>query len=62
MKRHVLSQKYQQYLNYALFMIKCHTVKVLVSTVLLYAVRILYFSEAIDKFSQAYPETYKVAF
>lgn len=62
MKRHVLSPKYLQYLDYAIFMLKCNAIKVIITTALLYAVRCLYLSEAIEKFSIAHPGDYKTAF
>lgn len=62
MKRHVLSPKYLQYLDFAVFMLKSNTVKVFLVTGLLYAVRFLYLQEAIEAFKQRYPGDYKAAF
>ena len=62
MKRHVLSPKYLQYLDFAVFMLKSNTVKVFLVTGLLYAVRLLYLEEVIETFKQIYPEDYIAAF
>jgi hypothetical protein len=62
MKRHVLSPKYLQYLDYVVFMLKSNLVKVILVTGLLYAVRMLYFSESILKFRELYPAEYQASF
>ena len=50
MKRHVLSPKYLQYLDYVIFMIKSNAAKVFLTTALFYAIRMLYFWECITTF------------
>lgn len=62
MKRHVLSPKYLEYMEYAVFVLKSNIVKIILTTGLLYSVRCLYFAETIDKFRELYPNEYKVAF
>jgi hypothetical protein len=55
MKRHVLSPKYLQYLDFAIFMIKACILKVLCCSFMIYAIRIFYFREAIDHFRVTEP-------
>lgn len=62
MKRHVLSPKYLQYLDFAVFMLKSNIIKVFLVTGLLYAVRFLYLKETIDAFKSQYPADYKTIF
>jgi hypothetical protein len=62
MKRHVFSPKYLQYLDYVIFMIKSNAAKVILTTALFYAIRILYFWECITAFKALYPNDYKKAF
>ena len=53
MKRHVLSTKYKDVLavlDYAVFMLKSNILKVVVSTLCVYLVRVLYLNETIDAF------------
>ena len=59
MKRHMLSPKYLEVLDFAIFMLKSNLIKVLIATLLIYLVRILYFREAIDFFEQSLPMEYK---
>jgi len=62
MKRHMLSPKYLEVLDFAIFMLKSNLIKVLIATLLIYLVRILYFREAIDYFEQSLPMEYKRLF
>lgn len=62
MKRHMLSPKYLEVLDFAIFMLKSNLIKVLIATLLIYLVRILYFREAIDFFEQSLPIEYKRLF
>ena len=43
MKRHVVSPKYLEVLDYAIFMLKSNMIKVVIASLMLYLVRILYF-------------------
>ncbi len=62
MNRHVLSPKYLEVLEYAIYMLKCNVVKVVTSSALIYTVRILYLWEAVQKFKINYRDDYKKAF
>jgi hypothetical protein len=43
MKRHVLSPKYLEVLDFAIFMLKSNLIKILMASILIYMIRILYF-------------------
>lgn len=58
MKRPVLSPKYLPYLDFAIFMIKSNCFKMVLSTILLYVLRVFYFNEAITYFKSNYPNEY----
>jgi hypothetical protein len=62
MKRHVVSPKYLEVLDYAIFMMKSNYIKVILASLMLYLVRILYFREAIAKFERDLPMEYKKLF
>ena len=62
MKRHMLSTKYLEVLDFAIFMMKSNLIKVLIASLMLYLVRILYFREAIELFEQSLPSEYKKMF
>lgn len=62
MKRHVLSPKYLEYMDFAVFLLKSNIFKVILTTGLLYCVRCLYFAETIDKFREVYPDEYRSQF
>ena len=62
MKRHMLSPKYLEVLDFAIFMMKSNLIKVVIASFMLYLVRILYFREAIDFFEQSLPSEYKKMF
>lgn len=58
MKRHVMSPKYLQVLDFAIFYLESNAFKVVLVTGLLTSVRMLYFSEAISTFKERYPSDY----
>ena len=62
MKRHMLSPKYLEVLDFAIFMLKSNFIKVIIATLLIYLLRILYLREAIDYFEQSLPMEYKRVF
>ena len=65
MKRHVLSTKYKDVLavlDYAVYMLKSNILKVVVSTLCVYLVRVLYLHEAIKAFQERYPADYQTSF
>ena len=62
MKRHVLSPKYLEVLDFAIFMLKSNLIKVIIASLLLYLIRIFYLQEAIDKFQQTLPMEYRRLF
>lgn len=47
MNRHMLSPKYLEVLEYAIYMLKSHIAKVLIASAMIYAVRVLYILESI---------------
>jgi hypothetical protein len=62
MKRHVLSPKYLQHLDFALFQVKSNLAKIFLTTALLYSVRALYLAEAIGRFREVHNAHYRRAF
>lgn len=62
MKRHMLSPKYLEVLDFAIFMLKSNLIKVVLASFMLYLVRILYFREAIEHFEQILPAEYRRLF
>ena len=62
MKRHVLSPKYLQHLDFAIFMLKSNIAKVFMTTFLLYSVRMLYFWEAVNQFKSNQSSAYALEF
>jgi len=62
MKRHVVSPKYLEVLDYAIFMMKSNYIKVILASLMLYLVRMLYLREAIAKFERDLPMEYKKLF
>ena len=62
MKRHILSHKYLPYLDFVIFMIKSNAIQVLLTTVLMYIVRVFYFAEAINYFQNHYNLEYQIEF
>jgi len=58
----MLSPKYLEVLDFAIFMMKSNLIKVVIASFMLYLVRILYFREAIDFFEQSLPSEYKKMF
>lgn len=53
MKRHVLSPKYLQHLDFAIYMLKASFLKVFLAVVMMYAIRIYYMCEAINYFRKS---------